>query len=226
VALARDQHAAYEMALEACGCRVVQAAAAPDHADSVFVEDTAVVLPEIAVMTRPGAGSRRGEVPGIEVELRHHREIAHIEAPGTVDGGDVMAIGRTVFVGVGARTNQAGFDQLAGILHRFGYAVSAVSGFECLHLKSAVTALDESSLLISPTLIDKRIFAPYRLIEVAPEEPGAANALSLPGHLIYPDAYPASLERLTQAGFDVSPVPCSEIIKAEGAVTCCSLLIG
>jgi dimethylargininase len=218
------QHAAYEQALTGLGCRVTRLPAAPDSPDSVFIEDTAIVLDEIAVIARPGAASRRAETAGVEEVLKHERVIARIEAPGTLDGGDVLVVGRAVFVGATARTNVPGTEQLRRILEHFGYATQVidVDAAGCLHLKSAVTALSDDTLLINPRWAPAKAFANYRLIEVDPAEPGGANIVRVGEQLLYSDAFPRTLARL---GRPVTTVDVSEIAKAEGAVTCCSLIV-
>jgi dimethylargininase len=224
VARAREQHAAYEEALRAVGCTVERMPDAPDFPDAVFVEDTAVVLDEVAVLMRPGAESRRGEVASAEAALAPFREIARIEAPGTMDGGDVLAMGRHVFVGRSLRTNDDGIEQLRAMLYRFGYAVEPVPVYECLHLKSAVTAIDPETLLINRAWTKAESFRAYDLTDVHPFEPFAANALGVGYELIYPAEFPLTLERLERRGFSPRTVPASELAKAEGGVTCCSLI--
>ena len=221
----RSQHAAYENALRDCGCRVERVIAAPDFPDSVFVEDVAVVVPEVAVITRPGAASRRGETASVDAALRRYRPIRTIRAPGTLDGGDVLRIGRTVFVGRSARSSEAGIEQLAQVLSPFGYEVIRVDLHGCLHLKSAVRAVAERTLLIQRMWIDARPFEVFECIDVDSAEPHAANALRIGEHVIYPTAFPRTLERLAERGLDVRTVDVSELAKAEGAVTCCSLIL-
>ncbi|MBN1858623.1 dimethylargininase [Candidatus Bipolaricaulota bacterium] len=222
---ARAQHAAYEDALVACGCRVERVARAEAMPDSVFVEDTAVIVPEVAVITRPGAATRRGETEAVEESIRSRRSIRNIRAPGTLEGGDVLRIGRTVFVGQSTRSNKAGIEQLARILSPFGYKVVSVELRGCLHLKSAVSPVSENTLLIQRMWVDPRPFRPYECMDVDSTELHAANALRIGEHVIYPTAFPRTLERLAVRGLDVRPVDVSELAKAEGAVTCCSLIL-
>jgi dimethylargininase len=224
VALAASQHAAYEDALRAAGCAVVRIPPEPDRPDSVFVEDTAVVLAEVAVITRPGAPSRRGETASTAAALRAYRRLVAIEEPGTLDGGDVLVAGKTVFVGVGARSNADGVRQLARHLAPFGYDVRGAEVAGCLHLKSAATLVSASSVLVNPSFVDPRVFAPLEAVAVAPEEPAAANALLVGGVVIYSPAYPRTLGILDRLGARVVPVDLGELAKAEGALTCCSLV--
>jgi dimethylargininase len=221
---ARAQHAAYEQVLARLGCRVRQLAATPDMPDSVFVEDTAIVLDEVAVVTRPGAVTRRRETTAVEAELAKHRPILRIEAPGTVDGGDVLVEGRTIFVGLSSRTNRAGFDQLRAHLVPFDYDVRAVNVSGALHLKSAVTAIADDTLLINPAWAPAATFEGFALVAVDPAEPGAANAVRVGDTLVYPESFPRTGDRLEALGYTIAAVDVSELQKAEGAVTCCSLL--
>jgi dimethylargininase len=224
VALAARQHAAYEDALRAAGCAVVRIAPEPDRPDSVFVEDTAVVLDELAVITRPGAPSRRGETASTASALLAHRRLVAIEEPGTLDGGDVLVAGKTVFVGIGARSNTEGLCQLARHLAPFGYDVHGVGVAGCLHLKSAATLMSASSVLVNPSFVDPRVFEPLEAVAVAPEEPSAANALLVGGVVIYSPACPRTLAILQRRGARVVPVDLGELAKAEGALTCCCLV--
>ena len=221
---ARAQHAAYESALRVLGCHVERLAAGDEMPDSVFIEDTAVVLDEAAIITRPGARSRRGEVQAAQLALQPYRPLICIEPPGTVDGGDVLVVGRSLFVGVTGRTNAEGAGQLRQAAGRFGYDVRAVEVRGCLHLKSAVTALDHQTLLVQPEWVPADDFAAFDLIHVHLSEPAAANVLRVGARLLSADAFPHTCERLSRRGYDVSAVDVSELAKAEGAVTCCSLI--
>ena len=223
---AAQQHAAYRRALEACGCRVVALPAEDAFPDAVFVEDVALVLDEIAVRTRPGAPSRRGEVDSVAEALTPFRPIRAIEAPATIDGGDVLRIGRTIYVGQGARTNGEAVRQLDALVNVYGYTVEAVPTCECLHLKSAVTAVADDIVLINPAWVDADVFAAYRRIEIDPDEPHAANALRIGDRIVYPDNFPRTRRRLEEAGIAITTVDVSELEKAEGAVTCCSIVFG
>ena len=222
---ARAQHAAYEWALVEAGCTVRRLDSGPDMPDAVFVEDTAVVLDEGAVICRPGAESRRVETPGVaEALARHGHPLQQIQAPGTLDGGDVLVIGRQVFVGSSARTNRAGFDQLERILGPVGYTVQAVPVRGCLHLKSAVTAIAPDTVLINREWVSAEAFAGVTLVDIDPQEPYAANALAIADTVLYPTSFPRTRERLERRGLRVQPVDVDELQKAEGAMTCCSLV--
>jgi len=225
VARAHAQHEAYRDALAALGCEVIALPAQDAMPDAVFVEDTAIVLDEVAILTRPGAPSRRGEGETVAAALAGYRTVRAIEAPGTIDGGDVLRVGREIFVGRSARTNEDGIAQLAAIAQPFGYRVTAVPTRDCLHLKSAVTAVSHDTLLIQPRWIDREPFADFKLIEVDPEEEHAANALRIgDAGIVYPSSFPRTRERIEQAGVRVVPVDLSELQKAEGATTCCSIV--
>ena len=224
VARAAAQHEDYRRALESLGCRVITLPAQADLPDAVFVEDVALVFDEVAVMTRPGAESRRTEGDSVASVLAAFRPLLSIEAPGTLDGGDVLRIGRTVYVGEAARSNAEGIAQLRGILAQFRYDVQAVPTRDCLHLKSAVTQVAEDTLLVNPAWVDAAVFADYRLIEVDPAEGHAANALRIGDGVLYPACFPRTQQRLEAAGIAITTVDVSELQKAEGATTCCSLV--
>lgn len=224
IALARAQHDAYCAALTSLGCRVVNLPAEPDLPDSVFVEDVTLVFDEVAVMTRPGAESRRTEGIAVANALGEYRELVAIETPATLDGGDVLRIGREIYVGVSGRSNSEGIDQLRILLSKYGYSVHPVPISGCLHLKSAVTAVADDTVLLNPQWVSREAFACYKILEIDPREPHAANTLRVGGTLIYPDCFPFTQQRLIDAGFKVRTVDVSELQKAEGAVTCCSLL--
>jgi dimethylargininase len=222
--LAWHQHTHYEACLERLGCEVIRLPEEPGLPDAVFVEDTAVVLDEIAVITRPGAASRRPEVESVAAALAPHRKIRRIEAPGTVDGGDVLVVGRDVYVGRSSRTNDAGISQLRGLLGPIGYRVHAIEVTGCLHLKSAVTVVAENTLLLNPNWVDARAFGRHEILEIDPSEPHAANGLLIGETLVYPVTYSKTAARLASHGIPIEPIDLSELAKAEGAVTCCSLV--
>jgi dimethylargininase len=224
VARARDQHSAYEATLRSLGCRVESLPALATHPDCVFVEDCAVVVDEVAVVTRPGARSRRGETPAVAEALARHRPLLAIEGPGTLDGGDVLCVGRRVFVGRTPRSDAEGRRQLRDLLAPYGYEVVEVEVRGCLHLKTAVTALDDELLLVFRPWLDEEAFASYELLDVDPDEPFAANALAVAGAVVMPAAFAHTRRRVEARGIDVRPVDVSETAKAEGGVTCCSVV--
>ena len=222
---AAAQHAEYEEALRRMGCRVERLAETPELPDSVFVEDTAIVLDEVAVVTRPGAPSRRAEIATAAAALQAYRPVAAIAAPATVDGGDVLVVGRRMFVGLSARTNGEGVRQLSAIVSPFGYSVQPVPIDGCLHLKSAVTQVGPEVLLCNPAWVDPGTFAGLNAIPVPGEEPFAANVLRIGSSVLCPAAHAKTAAELTRRGFDVYSVDVSELAKAEGGITCCSLLV-
>jgi dimethylargininase len=224
VGMARAQHAWYEAVLESLGCRIVRLPEDPEHPDSVFVEDTAVVLDEVAVITRPGAASRRGETDAVARALAPFRPLLRLEPPATLDGGDVLVLDRTLIVGLSSRTNAEAVDQLGRLLAPHGYTVRGVPVAGCLHLKSAVTRAGRDHLLVNPDWVDPAAFGGWNALEVAPGEPYAANVLTLEGQVVSPDSFPRTRQRLEAAGVKVHLVDLAELQKAEGAVTCCSLL--
>ncbi len=223
--LAREQHRRYEACLAGAGFAVRRLPDEPDLPDAVFVEDAAVVLDEVAIVARPGAVSRRPEVPSVADALRPYRKLAPIEAPATLDGGDVLVAGRTIYAGASSRTNAAGIDALRRVAARYGYEVRAVPVSRCLHLKSAVTLVGPGAALLNPGWVEASGFSGLDLVETDPGELHAANALAAGDVVIYPAAYPRTLARLEARGLRVVTVDISELAKAEGAVTCCSLLL-
>ncbi|MCP4249447.1 MAG: dimethylargininase [bacterium] len=228
VGRAARQHGAYCACLERLGCEVVRLPAEADWPDSVFVEDAAVVVDELAVITRPGAASRRAETASIEAALRPYRPIRHLREPATLDGGDVLVVGRTIFVGLSARTNRAGLEQLGDLLGPHGYEVQGLPVTGCLHLKSACTCVGGNTLLINRNLLDAEAvataFAGLDLIDVPTNEPAAANALPVGSTVLLPAGHPQTRTQLEARGFTVETVDLSELAKAEGALTCSSLV--
>jgi len=224
VDLARRQHAAYEAALGVLGCRVVRLPPEPTMPDAVFVEDVAVVLDELAVVARPGATTRRGETDSIAAALEPHRPLFTIDPPGTIEGGDVLRVGRTLYVGVSTRTNRSGLEQLRRIVAPFDYWVEPVEVAGALHLKSAVTCVGDRTLLINRSWVDAFAFGDYDLIDVDPVEPFSANALWVGDRVIYPEQCAGTRATLERRGIRTLPVNVSELAKAEGGVTCCSVI--
>lgn len=223
--LAREQHEAYNQALRKLGVDVIELPEQPTLADSVFVEDTALVFDEIAVITRPGAPSRRPETTSIASALEQHRAIAIINEPGILDGGDVLTVGSSVYVGLSSRSNQEAVDQLQVILQPHGYQVHGLAMGQCLHLKTAVTALDDQTVLLNPNWVDPALFSAYTVIETDADEPFGANVVRVGKQLLYGEGYPRTQAKIESLGYSVTSVDMSELAKAEGAVTCCSLLM-
>ncbi len=222
IARAREQHAAYEACLAGLGLHVISLPAEPGFPDAVFVEDPALVLEEVAVILRPGAASRRGEADSLERILAAYRPLRRLRDPATLDGGDILRAGKTIYVGLSARSNAAGVQQLAAAVEPFGYAVRPVLVRGCLHLKSAASYLGEGTVLVHRPWVDAGAFAGMKLIDV-PEECGA-NVLAIGQTLLVAKAAPRTAERLEQLGWQVRLLDNSELAKAEGALTCCSLV--
>lgn len=220
----RAQHEAYVTALRDCGLTITTLDAPADLPDAVFIEDTAVVVPEVTVLTRPGALARRAEVSAVMAALASRGPAVTIQSPGTLDGGDVLVAGHTVFVGSTPRSNESGRAQLAAALAPFGYTVKTVSVQGCLHLKSAVTLVAPGTLVHNPDWVDAESFPDWDLIPVHPEEPWAANVLCVGATVMHAAAGARTAARF---GPEIATVELdmSELAKAEGGVTCCSLLI-
>jgi len=221
---AASQHETYCAALAGLGLDVLRLPADEAHPDCCFVEDTAVVLDEVAVLASPGVASRRGELPAIAAALSHFRPLVRIALPATLEGGDVLQLGRQLLVGRSLRTSAAGIAALAAAVAPWGYQVRTVEVRGCLHLKSAVTAIDAQTLLVNPDWIDREVLRGHALVEVDPEEPGAANVLRVREALFAHAGYPRTIARLVRAGHIVNPINISEFLKAEAALTCKSLL--
>ncbi len=223
--IARNQHWEYTKALSELGCEVIRLPQEPDLPDSVFVEDTAFILPEVAVITRPGADSRKPETQSMAKTLSSYRSLMHVVEPATVDGGDVLVVGKNIYIGLSTRSNQFAIDQIRNLLGQFEYKVTGVQMHDCLHLKTALTRVDDSTLLINKNWVDAQHFKNYDLIEVDASEPFAANCLPINGQIIFPTAFPKTRANLEARGCKIQPIMVDELAKAEGAVTCCSLII-
>jgi dimethylargininase len=222
---ARKQHQAYEALLNKLGARVISLPEEPDLPDSMFVEDPAVVLDEIAVICPLGTESRRKEAPSIAAALEKFRKLAYVKLPGTLEGGDVLCVGRKVFVGITARSNPEGVRQLAVILDHYGYEVTAIRVSGCLHLKSTVTSLGGDTLLANRAWFDwSRMSSGFEWVDVDPTEPHAGNALAVGDSAILPASYPKTRAIVELRGFPVVPLDISELQKAEAGLTCSSLL--
>jgi dimethylargininase len=225
VARVAEQHLAYRRMLEGCGVNVEVLDVNVDHPDAVFIEDCAIVLDELAIVASMGAPSRAREPGAIEPALRRFRsEVVRILPPATVEGGDVLRVGRKLLVGLGARTNARGIAALSEIVRPSGYVVVPVRTSECLHLKSACTALPDGTLLVNPRWIDVGAVTGFELLGVHDDEPHAANVLLVGDVVCTADASPGTVDELRRRGFDVRTVDLSEVAKADGGATCLSLL--
>ena len=222
--LAHDQHEAYVSQLKACGLDVDILNADPALPDNVFVEDTAICLPDCAVLTNPGAPSRRGEVASVHEALKRYYEVIHrITAPGTLDGGDVLEVGDHYFIGLSARTNEEGADQLIQILNEFGLTGSTVTFSGFLHLKSGVSWLGEETLLLTEGFGQLPAFSSFDQIVVPDNEAYAANAVMINGRVLLAAGYPETLALVETAGFETVTLEMSEFHKVDGGLSCLSL---
>jgi dimethylargininase len=222
---AHAEHEAYEGVLERLGAKVQRLPPTPHLPDGVFVEDAAVVLDEVAIITRPGAPSRQPETASVAAVLATHRPLIHVQAPATLDGGDVLVAGRKIYIGLSTRTSRDAIQQVAEQVAPYGYEVIAVTFTGCLHLKSAVTCIANGLMLLNPAWVEADAFKGSRALTIDPTEPHAANALALDGMVIHPLQHVRTRARLESAGLTVVTVPQVELAKAEAGVTCCSLLV-
>jgi dimethylargininase len=219
------QHEVYCQALRDCGAVVRRLDGNLELPDCAFVEDTAIVLDEIAVLASMGVASRRAETALIERELSQYRQVRRILLPATIEGGDVLQVGKTLLVGRSPRTNEEGIRALEGIVRRFNYRVTAVPVRGCLHLKSACTALDDETLLVNPRCLDVETLSGYRLVEVNEHEPWAGDVARVGGQVCLAAAHPRTAQKLAALGFAVKTMDLSEFAKAEAGPTCLSILL-
>lgn len=224
IQLASRQHAAYCEMLRRQGLDVIELSANHLYPDSVFVEDNAVVVDEVAVICRMGAESRRAEVEAIEAELSKYRQTIRLEAPATLEGGDVLRMGKKIFVGKSARSNSAGIRALSEILSPYGYQVIPVAVSGCLHLKSACTALDDYTIIANPRWLDPAPFQEYKIVPVCKEEPEAANVLRVNHAVCMMENFPKTVRRVKDLGCRVDTIDISELLKAEAGLTCSSII--
>lgn len=226
VARARAQHAAYRAALAAAGAQVIVLPADEEYPDGCFVEDTAVVAGGVALMTRPGAPSRRGEGAAVAAALGRHAELAAMEAPATLDGGDCLRLGRTIYIGRSARTNAAGVARAAEVFGPRGLEVVAVElPPDVLHLKCVCAPLGDDRVLVARGALPAGTFGGAAVIEAPAEEGYAANAVAIGDAVVMSEGFPRTQEALARAGFAVQAVPTTEVRKADGALTCLSILV-
>jgi dimethylargininase len=218
------QHQRYRHCLADLGARVVSLPEEPGLPDAVFVEDSAVMLDEIAVISNMGAASRRPEAANLADVLGRYRPLKFITAPATLDGGDVMQIDRTLFVGLSKRTNRQGVEQVSELARPHGYEVQPVKVTGCLHLKSACSYVGNDTILINRSWIDVEPLRGVELFDVPEDEPGAANALLINNVVILPECFPKTRALLEGREFRVRTVDVSELQKAEAGVTCCSVI--
>jgi len=221
---ARAQHRAYEALLAKFGAKVISLPEERELPDSMFVEDPAIVLDEVAVICSPGSEARRKEVPSLATALEPHRKLAYVKVPGTLEGGDVLRVGRKLFAGFTQRSNPEGIRQLAVIAGQYGYDLTAVPVNGCLHLKSAVTYMGKNTLLGNRAWFQWKRFEGFEWVDVDPAEPHAGNALAIGEVAVFPASFPKTRGRIEAKGFRLEPLDISELQKAESGLTCSSLL--
>ena len=224
LAKARAQHHAYEELLRKLGARVISLPEESDLPDSMFVEDPAIVLDELAVICSLGTESRRKEARSLAAALEKYRKLAFVKLPGLLEGGDVLRVGKRIFVGLTRRTNADGIRQLAVILSQFGYDLTAVPVSDCLHLKSAVTYLGRNTLLGNRAWFQWARLEGFEWVDVDPAEAHAANALAIGDTVVFPASFPHTRQRIEAQGFHVTSIEIAELQKAESGLTCSSLL--
>lgn len=219
------QYEGYCQALKQMGVTVESLPPVDRYPDSVFIEDNAIILDELAVMTSMGAGSRHGEPALLVPVLSKYRRLVKISLPATIEGGDVVQIGKALYVGLSARTNHAGIEALRALVEPLGYAVHPIEVRGCLHLKTACTPLDDETLLVNPYWINVEALGSLRLLPVPTNEPFGATVMRLQKGILANVSYPLTLEMIDAHGYQVTSVDMSEFSKAEAGVTCLSLLI-
>ncbi len=219
------QHQEYSQTLRQPGPTVITLDVNRQYPDSVFIEDTAIALDELAVLTSMGAAERRAEPLGIEPVLRGYRDVQRVTMPASIEGGDVLQIGRTLLVGLSSRTNVAGVAALDALVRRHGYQVKPVPVRDCLHLKTACTALPDGTLLVNPSWLELKALDGFNVVRVPANEPWAANTLTVNGTVLLAGAHEATARLLRRRGMDVETIDVSELAKAEGSVTCLSLML-
>jgi dimethylargininase len=224
VAKASAQHKEYENVLAELGCEIVSLPAEADLPDAVFVEDAAVVVDEVAIIPIMGASSRRPETQTLAKTLSRYRPLEFLKEPATLDGGDVLRIDRSLFVGLSTRTNQQAITQLRDILRPYDYEVHAVEVGDCLHLKTACSFIGRNTVLINQSFIDIAPFRQFDFVDVAAEEQSGADVIFLNDTVISPASFPKTHALLEQRGFRVRSIDSSELQKAEAGVTCSSII--
>ena len=218
------QHQSYIDALTKCGLDVLVLEPCEEYPDSTFVEDVALITPNCAIITRPGAPSRRGEVHEIEFVLKQRfNNIEAIEAPGTIDGGDIMMVGGHYYIGLSERTNLEGAKQIIQILKKYGMSGSTISLKKVLHLKTSLSYLEKNNLVVSGEFINDSYFGHYNPIEIPEKESYAANCIWVNETVIIPQGYPTTKQRITNAGYQVIETDVSEFKKLDGGLSCLSL---
>ena len=218
------QHEAYVRALEDCGLKVEVLEADENFPDSTFVEDTALLTPHCAIITNPGALSRRGEIIGIKkVVEEHFSDIEEIQAPGTVDAGDIMMVGSHYYIGVSERTNLDGAGQVINILNKYGMSGSLIILEKVLHLKTGLAYLENNNLVVCGEFLSNPEFEKFNIIEVSENEGYAANCVWINDKVLIPEGYPDTRQKIIDAGYAITEVDLSEFRKLDGGLSCLSL---
>jgi dimethylargininase len=222
--LATLQHENYRAFLESCGVKVIRLEENISLPDSCFIEDTVIVLDEVAIICSMGAATRRSEVPVIEKELSKYRDLAHIQLPAMIEGGDVLKVERDLFVGLSSRTNSKGIDELIRLLKPLGYRVHPVEVKESLHLKTACTAINNDTLLVNPNWVELKPFDKFNLIFTPEDEPWSANILRVGKTICLQAGFPKALELVQKFDAVIEVLDISEFHKAEAGLTCLSII--
>lgn len=219
-----EQHRLYEDCLKEVGVNVLSLPPNIRLPDSVFVEDTVVVVDEVAVIANMSSDIRRQEVEVIASTLSQYRPLVFLKEPAMLDGGDVLRIDRTLYIGISSRTNQSAVTQLRQILEPFGYEVKGVQVKGCLHLKTGCTFIGRNTLLANPSWVDTDQFRGFEILEVPASESWAANALLINNTILFPDSFPQTAELIEERGLSLRQLNISELAKAEAGLTCMSVV--
>jgi len=218
------QHESYVRVLESCGLQVLTLEADEKYPDSTFIEDTALLTPKCAIITNPGALSRKGEISEMaEILKQFYPETERIVDPGTVDGGDILMAGTHFYIGLSSRTNETGAEQILGILNRYGYTASLVKPGNMLHLKTGIAYLGENTMVVAGELFNHPDFMEYKRIGIPDHEKYAANCIRINHTVIIPAGFPMTRQKISAAGFTVTETDVSEFRKLDGGLSCLSL---
>lgn len=221
--LCLKQHQAYIKALKNCGLEVIELEAEEDFPDSTFVEDTAIVTQKCAIITRPGHISRQGEVETIELELKKHLPIAKIEAPGTLDGGDIMQVENHFYIGLSDRTNKEGANQLTNFLNKYDYTASTIEVKDILHLKSGINYIGDGIIVLMESLKETKEIESFKKIEIIQEETYASNCVRMNECIVMPKGFPDTKKKLSATPYKIIELDMSEFEKMDGGLSCLSL---
>lgn len=221
---ALSQHEEYIDALKDCKVKVICLDPDEDYPDSCFVEDTALLTSRCAIITNPGAESRKGEPKHIKKELKqHYKNIEQIQPPGTIEAGDIMMVGNHFYIGLSARTNESGADQMISYLSKYGFTGSKIELKEVLHLKTGMSYLEHNNLLISGEFVNHPYFKEFNKIIIDPKEAYSANCIWVNDTVIIPSGFPKTLKQVHELGYRTIEVDVSEFEKIDGGLSCLSL---